>query len=119
MPAPLHGYNKEVNVRIGDDEKKGDQLLTLDTRELVLEQASAAAEMSRHAREAEKHRAKSELAEMEISRATEEQAKARLARIDYYLENSRVKAPFDGVIVEGDLKKMLGAPVRKGDVLFK
>jgi multidrug efflux pump subunit AcrA (membrane-fusion protein) len=28
-------------------------------------------------------------------------------------------APFDGVVVEGDLKKRIGAPVHQGDVLFR
>ncbi|MGN7614440.1 HlyD family efflux transporter periplasmic adaptor subunit, partial [Magnetococcales bacterium HHB-1] len=32
---------------------------------------------------------------------------------------AKVYAPFDGIIIEGELEKMLGAPVRKGDILFK
>jgi len=30
-----------------------------------------------------------------------------------------VRAPFDGVIVEGERKDLLGAPVKKGDKLFR
>ena len=32
---------------------------------------------------------------------------------------AEVKAPFAGIVVEGDLEELLGAPVKKGDVLFK
>ena len=30
-----------------------------------------------------------------------------------------VKAPFSGIIVEGDLAERIGSPVRQGDMLFK
>jgi len=39
--------------------------------------------------------------------------------VRYHLEHSELKAPFAGIVVEGDLKELLGAPVKKGDVLFK
>ena len=38
--------------------------------------------------------------------------KSRLARIE-------VVAPFDGIVVSGDLTQRLGAPVEQGDVLFE
>ena len=43
----------------------------MDARELLLEEASALAEISRYEREAEKQRSKSELADMRISLALE------------------------------------------------
>jgi multidrug efflux pump subunit AcrA (membrane-fusion protein) len=46
------------------------------------------------------------------------QADARLALIDQQLERMRVTAPFDGLVVSGDLSQALGAPVERGDVLF-
>jgi len=56
---------------------------------------------------------------MKVSLALAEQAKAKLDLVRYHLDHADVKAPFDGIVVEGDLKELLGSPVKKGDVLFK
>jgi hypothetical protein len=119
LPAPFDGYIQKVNVKIGDHVKEGDPLLSLDTRELILEESTAVANQNRYRREAEKARAQNALADMKISLALEDQADARLKLVRYHLDHSELKSPFSGIVVEGDLKELLGAPVKKGDVLFK
>ena len=119
IPSPYDGYIDEVFVQVGDTVDQGDLLLKLDDRELFLEESSAIADKSRYAREAEKARAVNALADMKIALAMKDQANAQLKMVRYYLENAAIKAPFAGIVVEGDLTKMLGAPVRKGDILFK
>jgi multidrug efflux pump subunit AcrA (membrane-fusion protein) len=39
--------------------------------------------------------------------------------IRHQIASAQVRAPFAGIVVEGDLRKNLGAPVRKGDLLLK
>jgi biotin carboxyl carrier protein len=119
LPAPFDGYIHKVNVKIGDHVKKDAPLLTLDTRELLLEQSTAIANLDRYSSEAAKARSQKALADMRVARALEEQAQARLDLVHYHLEHAELKAPFTGIVVEGDLKELLGAPVKKGDVLFK
>lgn len=119
IPAPFDGYIENVGVTIGDPVKQGVTLLKLDTRDLLLDETAAVAEITRQSREAEKAMAKAALADMKIAQALEAQARARLEKVQYNLQNSTIRAPMDGLIVEGDLKKMLGAPVRRGDILFK
>lgn len=119
MPAAHDGYIDSVAVKVGDQVEEGTLLLTLDTRELLLEESAAIANLNRYAREAEKARAENALAEMKISSALAAQAKAQLDLIRYKLNHSEVRAPFKGVVVEGDLDELQGAPVNKGDVLFK
>lgn len=118
-PSPFDGYIDEVFVQVGDLVNEGDVLLRLDTRELLLEESMAIADQSRYAREAEKSRAKNSLAEMRIAMALKAQSDAKLDLIRYRLDNANMKAAFQGIVVEGDLKELPGAPVRKGDVLFK
>ena len=36
--------------------------------------------------------------------------------VRHYLANAAINAPFTGIVVEGDLTEMLGAPVRKGEL---
>ncbi|HVZ17618.1 MAG TPA: HlyD family efflux transporter periplasmic adaptor subunit, partial [Terriglobales bacterium] len=69
--------------------------------------------------EAEKARAARALAEMRVSEAMADQAKARLDLIRYRIAQATIKAPFAGVVVEGDQRERLGAPVKTADVLYK
>lgn len=119
LSAPFNGYIDEVAVETGDPVKPKDILLKLDTRDLLLEEASSAADYDRYTREAEKARANNQLAEMRIAQAQTEQARVRLELVRYRLGQSSIGAPFAGVVVEGDLKKRIGAPVKQGDILFK
>ncbi len=119
MPAPFDGYLRQVHVEIGDKVEAGQVLVQLDTRDLVLEESMAEADVLRYAREAEKAQAARQLAEMQISLARQEQSASRLALVRHQLMHAKVTAPRAGVVVEGELKKNLGAPLRKGDLLLK
>jgi multidrug resistance efflux pump/GAF domain-containing protein len=119
LTAPFEGYIDQVLVRPGDAVKAGSILLKLKTAELELEESFALADLNRYQREAEKARAAKSLAEMRISEAMAEQAKAKLEMVRYRIENAKIKSPFDGVVVEGDLRERLGSPVKAADVLLK
>jgi multidrug resistance efflux pump len=117
--APFDGYIEQALVRPGDAVKAGQNLIKLTTKELELEEAAAQAELGRFYREAEKARATNALAEMRVALALADQAKARLDLVRHRLNEASIKAPFDGVVVEGDLRERLGAPVKQGDALIK
>jgi biotin carboxyl carrier protein len=119
LSAPFNGYIDEVPVEIGDPVAAKAVLLKLDTRDLHLEEAAALADLDRYTREAEKARATNALAEMRIATAQAEQARVHLESVRYHLEQAAVTAPFSGVVVEGDLKKRIGAPLKQGDLLFR
>lgn len=119
LPAPFDGYIAEVPVRPGDLVHEGQLLLKLDTSDLLVEQASAAADVQRRASEAEKAEADRQLSDLRVARAMQAQAEAQLALIRYRLSRAEIRAPFDGVVVEGDLRERIGAPVKAGDVLLK
>lgn len=119
LPAPFDGYIEEVHAKVGDRVEAMQPLLSLDTHELLLEESTAIADQNRYMTEAEKARSQKAKADMLIAQALEAQSGARLELVRYHLGNAQVKAPFAGIVVEGDLKELLGAPVRKGDILFK
>ena len=119
LTAPFDGYIDEVNARPGDLLAKGAPIVSLNRAELLLEQSAAAAEIGRYEREAEKARAINQLAEMKIAEALMRQSQSRLDLVKHRLEASVMKAAFDGVIVEGDLRERVGAPVKSGEALFK
>ena len=119
VSTPFDSTVYQVDVYSGDIVKKGDSLLLLDTKELYLKYSEAMADVSRYSIEEQKSRGINELAEMQIAKAKTDQAYATQQRIEYYLEQSKILSPIDGVIVEGDHEELLGKPVSKGDMLFK
>ena len=119
LTAPFDGYIAQVFVRAGDHVEKGHALVNLDRDELLLDQSGALADVIRYPREAEKARAANSIAEMRIANAQAQQAQARLDLVRYRLDNAVIKATFDGVVVEGDLRERIASPVKQGDALFK
>ena len=57
--------------------------------------------------------AQHERAESRIIRSKRDQAAAQLALLNEQLAHTRITAPFDGLIVSGDLSQSLGAPVER------
>jgi GAF domain-containing protein len=119
LSAPFDGYIEQVHVRPGDAVTNGQALLDLNTGELLLQQSAALADLARYQREADKERAANHPAEMMIYEAQARQAEAQLEMVRYRLDHACVRAGFTGVIVEGDLRERIGAPVKQGDALFK
>lgn len=119
VSAQYDGRVERINVTSGDLVKTGAVLLELDVRELRQQEAELQAEIRRTEAEVGKYRASENLSEMEISTAKLEQSQARLARVAQYIAQSTALAPFDGVVVEGERKDLLGAPVKKGEMLLR
>jgi hypothetical protein len=117
--APFSGYIDEVRYHLGDVVKKGTVLLTLDRRELLLEEANGMATRDSSEREARSYEAENKLAEALMAKARVRQEDAKLAIVRHRLAKTEVRAPFDGVVVEGDLRERLSAPVQLGEPLLK
>lgn len=119
VPAPFNGYIETAPIRPGDVVQAGTPLCSLDDRELKLERVKWATQKDQHVKEYEAAMAVHDRAQIRILGAKIAQAEAQLALIDEQLKRARILAPFDGVIVSGDLSQLLGAPVERGQVLFE
>ena len=117
--APFDGYIREAPVRAGELVKAGDVLCTLDDRELRLERLKAVGKFEEYQKEYHKAMTEREAAKVEILTAQMNQVRSQIALIDDQLEHTRMIAPFDGIVVSGDLSQALGVPVEKGRVLFE
>jgi RND family efflux transporter MFP subunit len=117
--APFNGYIREAPVRAGDLVKVGQVLCTLDDRELRLERLKSLSKFEEYQKEYHKAMAEREAAKVEILTAQMHQAQAEIALLDDQLAHTKLLAPFDGIVVTGDLSQQLGAPVEKGKVLFE
>ncbi|MCX8239309.1 MAG: efflux RND transporter periplasmic adaptor subunit [Akkermansiaceae bacterium] len=119
LTSPFSGYIDTVKANVGDMVKKGQLLMTLDRRELTMQKTELKAERDRSVSDTRRYEAEGELSQMKLSQLAIEQADAKLQVIDYRLARTEIRAPFDGVIVEGDLKERLSSPTQVGEVLLR
>jgi len=119
IAAQIAGYVKEAPLRAGDVVTTGQVIGRFDDRDLRLERVKLASERDQFDRQFREAMSKRERGQAQILRARISQAEAQLALVEEQLARTVLTAPFDGVIVSGDLTQSLGAPVERGQVLFE
>jgi RND family efflux transporter MFP subunit len=117
--APFNGFVAEGLVRAGDTVRQGQPLARLDDRELKLERARWASEREQLQRRHQLAMAGGDRAAMGVYAAQINQAEAQLALAEERLARVTLIAPFDGVVISGDLSQQRGAPVELGKLLFE
>lgn len=108
-----------VNARAGDEVKAGQLLAQFDHSQLQLERDAWDAELKRIDAlrvQAMTNKARGDVGELNAKAAA---ANAELDLITLRMNESTIEAPFDGLIVSGDLDDRLGASIEAGDVLFE
>ncbi len=120
IPAPFDGYIKSIDVEVGDTVKGGDSILgSLDTAELRLSLAAAKAEKAGYLKQASAAMRDNETAKAQIAEANADKVEAQIELLEYQISQASLISPLGGVVVKGDLKREIGAPVKTGDVLFE
>ena len=119
LTTPFASYVTQAKARPGDIVAQDEVLAILDDKDLKLERLKAAGQREQLLRQLREAMAAHERAQIRITLAQISQVDAQLELLNYQLSRTKVKAPFDGVIVSGDLSQSLGAPVEKGQVLFE
>ncbi len=94
-------------------------LRTLDNRDLSLERLRWVTERQQHLYEYDQALSKQERADALKFQSLLGQAEAQIHLVDEQLSRARMVAPFDGLVVSGDLTQSIGAAVRRGDVMFE
>lgn len=119
LPAPYEGYIDRVDVQPGDRVTKGQFLLSLDPTQIKLQVAESQAGQMRYRSEAQYAQSSDKVSDMRIAEAQYSEETDRLRQSQYDLARSEVRSPFDGVVVEGDLRERIGSPVKKGEVMMR
>jgi multidrug resistance efflux pump len=119
ISAPIAGFVKEARRRAGDTVRAGEVIGRFDDRDLKLERVRLVSQQGQYAKQYREAMANHNRPQAAIVIAQLDQVAAQLALVDEQLARVEMIAPFDGVIVSGDLSQRLGAPVERGQVLFE
>lgn len=119
IAAPFDGYIREADLRAGDEVTAGAVIAALDDRDIALERLRWLTEKRQKQLEYNRALGEGNRSEAQIIRAQIAQADAQIALNDARLARAQLVAPFDGVIVSGDLSHSIGSSVNRGDLLFE
>lgn len=117
--APFDGYVESALASAGDLVQAGELLATLQQRDLDLEHEKRSLERDELGRLYDRALAQLDHSELRVLTARKAQADLELQLLDERRARTQLTAPFDGVVVAGDLSRSLGAPVERGQVLFE
>ena len=119
LNAPFEGFIASSNVRAGDTVHEGDLLCQLDDRELLIEQARWSSEKEQDDKKLRQAIAEDDLGQVQITSAQLKEAEAQLNLANERIRRSKIVAPFDGIVISGDLSQLAGSPVEQGKKLFE
>lgn len=119
MVSPFNGYVKDAAVRSGDLVKKGTVLCSLDARDLHLERNRWQNQQTQYQRQRQEAIATNDRAKANIIASQLDQATAQLDLVQSQLKRTSLVAPFDGIVVSGDLSQRIDGSIEQGEVLFE
>jgi RND family efflux transporter MFP subunit len=118
LAAPFDGYVRSAPARAGDHVRKGQVLAALDDSDLKLERAKWLSQLSRYGGLYQDAAATADRVQTGVNSAQRDEAQAQLDLTDALIARAVLRAPFDGLVVSGDLSQRIGGSVTKGEVLF-
>jgi multidrug efflux pump subunit AcrA (membrane-fusion protein) len=117
--APFEGFVAEAPARAGDTVRAGQLLARLEDRDLKSELERWSSERDQYERKVREAIATREMSALQIAQAQFNQSDAQVRLATEKLRRSSITAPYDGIVVSGDLSQQIGAPVEQGKKLFE
>jgi multidrug efflux pump subunit AcrA (membrane-fusion protein) len=118
LVATTDGFIKQVHAQPGDKVHADQVLADLAEQDLKLEHDKWASQVAQQDNAYAAAMTHADRAEAALAMSRLEEAQAQLALVDEQLQRTQLKAPFDGVLIQGDLTQSIGAPVKQGDTLM-
>lgn len=118
LTAPADGFLQRAYARAGDRVRAGQVLAELADQDLQVQQRGLEAELAQHENALVSAQARGDREAFIQSQGQAEAARAQLDLVRQQRERSLLRAPFDGVVIKGDLSQSVGAPVARGAELL-
>jgi len=119
VSAAFDGILESVEVKLGEKVTKGQLLGKLEATELELALISAESEVLAYTKEADTYMREEDFARADMARAQARKAQSQADILADRKARASMRAPMDGYVVVGDLEREIGAPVKKGQVLWE
>jgi HlyD family secretion protein/GAF domain len=118
LVAPQDGFLQQSYVRPGDEVKSQQLLAELAEDELGLDLQKKQSELAQYQNGFGAALAGSDRVQMMTNQAKMQETQSQIELIEQKIQRTKILAPFDGVIIAGDLKQSIGSPVKQGQTLM-
>ncbi|MFZ2651430.1 MAG: HlyD family efflux transporter periplasmic adaptor subunit [Burkholderiaceae bacterium] len=118
LVAPADGFLKSVHARPGESVRAGQTLIEFAEQDLQLERIRWQSQRAQFENAYGAANARADRAQLVINQSRIEEAEAQLELVEMKLARGRIEAPFDGLVIQGDLSQSLGAPLQQGSELM-
>lgn len=120
VSAPFDGVVAALGpgVEPGRVVKKGDVILEMDTRELLLQKDQAEAKIEQGAKQLSTARRDGKVVEAQMAQSAIDKSQAEKDLAETRIRLARLTAPMDAVVIAGDLSDKIGGSVKNGEELF-
>jgi multidrug resistance efflux pump len=119
VTAPFDGFLRAQHARAGETVQSDQLLAEMQDNDLSLDRLRHMAQRRQYQLDHDRALARRELAAVNVAKAQMDQKDAEIELTEAMLARTRLRAPFNAVIVSGDLSQQIGRPVSRGDVLFE
>ncbi len=119
LAAPYDAIIASASKIAGDKVAAGEVLCELDHRDLDQQRAELLAQVAVWETSIDQALATNSPVEYQLAVAQQQLVRTRLDIVQRRLEQAYVRAPFDGMVVRGDLRKRIGAVTARGEPLFE
>tara|TARA_Y100000782_G_scaffold89143_1_gene97157 strand:- start:6934 stop:8244 length:1311 start_codon:yes stop_codon:yes gene_type:complete len=117
--APFDGYIKSSKFKAGDQVDISTVIAELDERDISLKLNKLKGQFQEKENSYRQVLASGERGKAEVLKAKMAQLSAQIETVTLALSQTELRSRISGVLISGDLSRSIGAPVNKGDVLFK
>jgi RND family efflux transporter MFP subunit len=118
LVAPHAGFLQQVHVRPGDHVRAGQLLVEMADPELRTERDRWASQLEQAQSSVAEANARADRTQLVMQMAKAAEAQAQLDLVQSQLDRTRITAPFDAVVLQGDLSQRLGTPLELGAELL-
>lgn len=117
IAAPVDGFVRTVAARPGEAVRAGQVLVQLEEQDLALEREKWDSELAKLDKQYRDALSKDDAGPIVIAASRLEEAQSQRALVQRRLQRTALTAPFDGVLISGDLSQSVGMPVQRGQEL--
>lgn len=119
LSAPYDGILELTYAESGDIVSEGELLARMDAREIRWELSTATAEHSQAVKQFDSELAAENIAKAQLAKMETVRLKRKQELLRHREQNHELKAPMNGMVLNGSVVKLNGAAVRMGQPLFE